>query len=140
MISNTSESAKFICRELYNFFVYYKITPDVETNVITPLAQVLQESGYDIKTVLSTLFKSEHFFTITYSGACIIKSPLDFLLGLCREYGVQMPAANDDASNYSSMANVVAALNCFATGNIIAFPLLPVGMLIMKRRRITSYG
>jgi uncharacterized protein (DUF1800 family) len=102
MISNTSESAKFICRELYNFFVYYKITPDVETNVITPLAQVFQESGYDIKTVLSTLFKSEHFFTMTYSGACIVKSPLDFLLGLCREYGVQMPATNDDASNYTA--------------------------------------
>jgi len=102
MIFNTTESAKFICRKLYNFFVYYNITPDVETNIITPLAQIFQSSGYDIKTVLSTLFKSEYFFNLVYSSACIIKSPLDFLLGLCREYEVQLPAASDAPSSYAA--------------------------------------
>jgi uncharacterized protein (DUF1800 family) len=101
MIFNTDESAKFICRKLYNFFIYYKITDDVEMNIITPLAQIFKSSGYDIKTVLSALFKSDHFYDLINSGACIIKSPLDFLIGLCREYAVQLPAVDDAASNYA---------------------------------------
>ncbi|HVM87870.1 MAG TPA: DUF1800 domain-containing protein [Puia sp.] len=101
MIFNTDESAKFICRKLYNFFVYYKITDDVEMNIITPLAQIFRNSGYDIKTVLAALFKSEHFFDLINAGACIIKSPLDLLVGLCREYAVQLPDAGDMPSNYS---------------------------------------
>ena len=88
MIFSTTESAKFICREIYNFFIYYKIDAEIETNIITPLAQVFRDSGYDIKSVLSVLFKSEHFYNLAYSSACIIKSPIDFLLGLIREFEV----------------------------------------------------
>ncbi|MBS1946735.1 MAG: DUF1800 domain-containing protein [Bacteroidetes bacterium] len=101
MIFNTDESAKFICRKVYNFFVYYKITDDVEANIIAPLAQIFRNSGYDVKAMLSALFKSQHFFDLVNSGACVIKSPLDFLVGLCREYAVPLPAADDTASNYA---------------------------------------
>ena len=55
MIFSTQEAAKFICRKLYGFFVYYKIDDTIETNIITPLAQVFRSSGYDITTVLSVL-------------------------------------------------------------------------------------
>jgi len=102
MIFLTDESAKFICRQLYNFFVYYQIDDSIETAVITPLAQVFRNSGYDIRTVMSTLLKSEHFFNLVYADACIIKSPIDFLIGLCREYEVAMPVAGDDPSNYAA--------------------------------------
>lgn len=101
MLFATTESAKFICRKLYNFFIYYKINDEIETSVITPLAQIFINSGYDIKTVLSTLFKSEHFFNLVYSGACIIKSPLDFLIGLYHEFDVKLPAFDEDPANYT---------------------------------------
>ncbi len=101
MIFSTTESAKFICREIYNFFIYYKIDAEIETNIITPLAQIFRDSGYDIKSVLSVLFKSEHFYNLAYSSACIIKSPIDFLLGLIREFEVAMPDPTDNASNYA---------------------------------------
>jgi len=101
MIFSTSESSKFICREIYNFFIYYNITPEIENNIIEPLAQVFKNSGYDITAVLSVLFKSEHFYNIAYSSACIIKSPLDFTIGLIREYGVKLPDAADNESNYA---------------------------------------
>jgi uncharacterized protein (DUF1800 family) len=101
MIFSTAEVSKFICRQIYTFFIYYKIDAEIESNIITPLAQIFRDSGYDIKTVLDTLFKSEHFYNLAYSGACIIKSPIDFLLGLVREYGIRLPDASDHASNYT---------------------------------------
>ncbi|HZE84349.1 MAG TPA: DUF1800 family protein, partial [Puia sp.] len=102
MIFNTQESARFICRKLYGFFVYYKIDNTVETNVIAPLADIFRQSGYSITAVLSTLLKSQHFFDIVNSGACIIKSPLDFLIGLCREYKVALPDTADPSAQYAA--------------------------------------
>lgn len=101
MIFATQESARFICRKLYSFFVYYQIDDTIEANVITPLADVFRQSGYNITAALSTLFKSQHFYDLVNSGACIIKSPLDFLIGLCREYGVALPAADDAEGRYT---------------------------------------
>ena len=100
MIFSTQESAKFICREIYNFFVYYVIDDTIETNVITPLANVLRQSGYNITATLSVLFKSQHFYDIVNSGACIIKSPLDLMVGLCREYNTAIPAARQCGTLY----------------------------------------
>jgi uncharacterized protein (DUF1800 family) len=101
MIFATGESSKFICREIYNFFIYYNITPEIENNIIVPLAQVFKDSGYDITAVLSVLFKSEHFYNLAYASACVIKSPLDFTLGLIREFGVKLPDPADDGANYA---------------------------------------
>ncbi len=84
------EVAKFICRKLYRFFVYYDIDAATEQNVISPLADIFRSSGYDIKTVLNALFTSEHFFD-PLNYACLIKSPIDFCVGVFREYSVQIP-------------------------------------------------
>jgi uncharacterized protein (DUF1800 family) len=101
MIFATSESAKFICRKLYRFFVYYNIDSTVEANIITPLADLFRQSGYNISVALSNLLKSQHFFDIANSGACIIKSPLDLLIGLCREYDVAIPNASNPMAQYA---------------------------------------
>ncbi len=102
MLFATNECAKFICRKLYSFFIYYKISDEAEANIITPLAQVLRDSGYDIKAALSVLFKSEHFYDLVNAGACIIKSPLDFLIGLYREYGVIFPQTSNIPGSYTA--------------------------------------
>jgi len=101
MIFATQESAKFICRKLYNFFVYYIIDSSVEANVITPLANVFRQSGYNITAALSALLKSQHFYDLANSSACIIKSPLDLLVGLCREYDLSIPTAANLANQYA---------------------------------------
>jgi uncharacterized protein (DUF1800 family) len=102
MIFSNPECAKFICRKIYNFFVYYVIDDTIESTIIEPLAQVFQSSGYDITAVMSVLLKSDHFYNMAYSSACLIKSPLDFILGLIREFGVKMPDTADYASSYSA--------------------------------------
>ncbi len=101
MIYSSPEAAKFICRKLYSFFVYYKIDDTIENSIIAPLADVFRSSGYDITAVMSVLLKSDHFYNMAYSSACLIKSPLDFVLGLMREYEVKLPDPSDNGSSYS---------------------------------------
>ena len=93
------EVAKFICRKFYRFFVYYTIDSATETNVITPLADIFRTSNYDIKTVLSALFKSEHFFDVLNQN-CYIKSPADHIIGSLREMNTAFPVQTNWAANY----------------------------------------
>lgn len=99
MIFNVQEVAKYICRRLYRWFVYYDIDASVETNIITPLANIFRTNNYEIKPVLKALLQSEHFFD-TLSRGCQIKSPVDLVVGLCREMTVKFPVSTDYISNY----------------------------------------
>jgi uncharacterized protein (DUF1800 family) len=99
MIFATQECAKFICRKLYRFFIYYAIDSNTETNVIEPLATIFRNSNYDIKPVLSALFKSEHFFDVLNQN-CYIKSPADHIIGSLREMNVTFPVLTDWDTNY----------------------------------------
>ncbi len=121
MIFSTDESAKFICRKLYGWFVYYDIDDTIETNIITPLATVFRQSGYNITTILSTLLKSQHFFDLVNSGACIIKSPLDLLIGLCREYQLTLPA---DATGQYNAWSLLSQRSATLQQEIMVIPLV----------------
>jgi uncharacterized protein (DUF1800 family) len=99
MIFNQQETAKFLCRKLYRYFVYYVIDPATETNVIEPLANILRTNNYEVKPVLQTLFKSAHFFDAVNVG-CIIKNPVEINVGTCRLFSVQFPDAVDYVTQY----------------------------------------
>jgi hypothetical protein len=90
MIFAKEEVSKYICRRLYRFFVYDDITADTEATIIAPLAATFRANNYDIKPVLAQLFKSEHFFDVLQFGA-MIKSPVDFTVGLIRECKIAFP-------------------------------------------------
>ncbi len=100
MIFAQNEVAKFIVRKFYRWFVYYEIDAATEANVISPLADIFRTNNYEIKPVLAALFKSEHFYDVLNQG-CIIKTPLDIVIGSLREYNVNMPLASDWATSYS---------------------------------------
>lgn len=85
MIFDKDEVALFICRKIYRFFVYYVIDQTVEDTIIVPLAQLLRDNNYDVKPVMETLLKSEHFFD-AYNKGCYIKNPLDLVVGVLRNF------------------------------------------------------
>ena len=89
----------YIRRRLHRWFVYYDLESTVEANVITPLAAIFRSNNYNIVPVLSTLLKSEHFFDALSRG-CQIKSPVDFVVGFCRELELSFPPLTDYVSNY----------------------------------------
>ena len=99
MIFAQQEVAKFIVRKFYRWFVYYDIDAGTEANVITPLADIFRTNNYNIVPVLSALFKSEHFYDVLNQG-CIIKTPVDIVIGSMREYNVNMPLPSDWNTGY----------------------------------------
>ena len=84
MIFKSERTSEYICEKLYRWFVYYVIDEDVTDKIIKPLAKVLRDNNFEIKPVLSKLFKSQHFYEIHTRGA-MIKSPCDFNLGVLRQ-------------------------------------------------------
>ena len=101
MIFAQNEVANHIVRKLYRWFVYYEIDENTERNVITPLANIFRNSGYEIKPVLEALFCSEHFFDTANRGA-IIKSPADLTIGITRTFDIPMPGADDYVDQYTA--------------------------------------
>ena len=90
MLFDNEETALYICRRLYNFFVYHEIDENAEVNVIQPLAQLFRDSDYEIAPVLEALFKSDHFFEESNIGA-YIKSPADHFLSMLRVLNGRIP-------------------------------------------------
>jgi uncharacterized protein (DUF1800 family) len=99
LIFSEPETARFICRKLYRWFVYYVIDANAEANVIGPMADLLRLNNYAILPTLNALFRSAHFYDPVNVG-CLIKSPLDFVAGACRQFGVA-PPAGDVAKQYA---------------------------------------
>jgi uncharacterized protein (DUF1800 family) len=99
MIFSAQEVSKYVCRRLYRWFVYYDIDDTIEANIITPMANLFRQSKYEVKPVIAALLKSEHFFDSLSRGAQI-KSPVDLVVGLCREFEIQFQPDTDYNTNY----------------------------------------
>lgn len=86
IIFQREEVARYICRKLYRFFVYYRIDEAVEAGVIEPMAQILIDHDYVIGPALEALLSSEHFYQEGIIGNQI-KTPMDFVQSLFRPLG-----------------------------------------------------
>ncbi|TWO32514.1 DUF1800 domain-containing protein [Seonamhaeicola sediminis] len=97
MVFAQEATAKAYCRKLYRYFVKSDISATAETDIITPLAQILVNNNYEILPVVTTLLASEHFYdmddddnTNNTIGA-IIKSPLQLLSEVISLFEVEYP-------------------------------------------------
>ena len=106
VIFDKDECARFICRKLYRWFVYYIISDEVENNVIAPMAQIMIDNDYEVKPALEALLNSEHFFDMLSIGP-MIKNPIDFVISILKTFEV---AYNESNLNfyYRLMAGTVA--------------------------------
>jgi hypothetical protein len=119
MIFSTKETALFICRRLYRWFVYSDIDEATEKGIIEPMAEILRKNNYEIRPVLASLLASKHFFDAVNQGAQV-KSPLDFCISLQREFDVKFRLDQDHAVNYSMLYFLVEY--CSMMGQIYADP------------------
>ncbi len=86
MIFDVNETAKYLARRLYTFFVYPEIDAATESEVIAPLADQIRSNGYNLSEALRTLLSSQHFMHEHAIGA-IIKNPIDDMIGAMRMLG-----------------------------------------------------
>ncbi|MGB4970360.1 MAG: DUF1800 family protein, partial [Saprospiraceae bacterium] len=119
MLFDNIETARHICRKLYRFFVYYEIDDTIETNVIHPLADYLKQQNFEIKKVLERLFSSQHFYDVATVG-CVIKSPLDYAVGMCREFSIAFPVPVNDATLINQYVSwgAIASLSAYQGLNV----------------------
>ncbi len=89
IIFQQEEVARFICRKLYKWFVFYDISDEAETKVIQPMADILIDNDYEIKPALQALLRSEHFYEEEFRGV-IIKNPADFLCSAIKPFKVDI--------------------------------------------------
>jgi uncharacterized protein (DUF1800 family) len=101
MILDQPETARFMCRKFYRWLVGADITPQIEQEVIEPLAAVFRRK-YDISQTLEVLLTSQHFFDEKLRGA-IIKSPLEMILGAFRTFGLTVPNPETDRTGYNTL-------------------------------------
>jgi len=101
MIFQQQEAAKHVCRKIYRWFVYSEIDSKVEAEVISPLADLFFKNNFEVKPVLKALLGSEHFFDPMNRG-CLIKNPVDFLIGACRQFQVPFPSSSELALQYDA--------------------------------------
>ncbi len=104
MIFAQNETAKYICRKLYRWFVYYVIDAAAEANVIAPMANIFRNNNYEIKPALSALFKSAHFYDAVNLG-CVIKNPVELTVSTARTFSVVYPVAQPDGTNLAAQYN-----------------------------------
>jgi uncharacterized protein (DUF1800 family) len=97
MIFAKKETARLLARRLYRFFVCRHITPEIETDIIDPLATTIQSNNYEVLPALKQLLNSKHFYDADDSDnkdeivGSMIKSPLELSLQAISFFGIPIP-------------------------------------------------
>ena len=108
MIMANEEVSRFMCRNLYRFFVHGEIDATTETNVIEPLAEIFRNNAAapdQMRTVIRALLTSDHFFSAQVR-ACMIMAPVDLVMGSIRKLKVAMPTPAQLEAQYSVWRDV----------------------------------
>ena len=103
MILDQPETARFIVRKFYRFFIQADISVQVEKEFIEPLAAIFRKD-YELKPVLTAFFKSQHFYDETLYGSQI-KSPLDLIIGSLRNFNYVLPDPVKERAKYDGATN-----------------------------------
>jgi uncharacterized protein (DUF1800 family) len=128
MVFNQQATAKNICRKMYIYFVKGKISAEVETDIIAPLATDLYNNGYTILPVLRRLLTSKHFYDLDDSNATdetiggIIKSPLQQISEIVTYLKATIPDPTTNPDEFYINFWNIFVHNTFLTGaNMIPF-------------------
>lgn len=128
MVFNQQATAKNICRKIYIYFVKGTISAEVETDIITPLANDLYNNGYEITPIIRKLLESQHFYDLDDSNATdetiggIIKSPIQQISEIVKYLKATIPDPTSNPTGFyiNFWNNFVH--NTFLTGaNMILF-------------------
>jgi uncharacterized protein (DUF1800 family) len=95
-------AAYWFCRKLYMEFVYYVPNNDV----VTAMANLMLQHNFEVIPVLKALFESDHFYDINVINAQL-KSPVNFVAGMMREFGLTYTPFDTSAPQKTGSANGV---------------------------------
>ncbi|WAC13207.1 DUF1800 domain-containing protein [Dyadobacter pollutisoli] len=104
MLLRHPETPKSICRKLYRWYVNSNVTPEIENQVIIPLASFFSssENNFEIAPVLRKLLTSNIFFDTINIGA-IVKSPAELMIGSLRLFNQPVPNIVSEYASFRVM-------------------------------------
>ncbi|MEL6649996.1 MAG: DUF1800 family protein [Bacteroidota bacterium] len=106
MVFDQDETARYICRKLYRYFVNANITPEIEADIIVPLGQTLKNANYELAAALQQLLESSHFYDEDDSDSSdeivgsIFRSPLELVLQTLSFFKVPIPDPISETNNH----------------------------------------
>lgn len=90
IILERPETAAFLARKLYRFFVNDLPTMDAEASaVVDQMAKDLRAGRYELRPALRTLFRSQHFYA-SRNRLSMIKSPIQLVAQTVRSLGTPL--------------------------------------------------
>ncbi|MCC7224524.1 MAG: DUF1800 family protein [Chitinophagales bacterium] len=136
MVFVQSETARFICRRLYRYFVSKNISDEIAADIIEPLAATLRDNDYELVPVLRQLLESQHFYDLDDSDNSdeiiggLIKSPLELALGSLTYFQVEIPLPTQPQAHYQifyargmiQTMFVLAGFDPFAPPDVAGYP------------------
>lgn len=88
ILLSKKETALFLTRKLYRYFVNERIEGQISEQRVQQLANSFYKSNYDIAQLMQEIFTSQWFYADQHIGTKI-KSPIDFLVGVMRTIQVE---------------------------------------------------
>jgi uncharacterized protein (DUF1800 family) len=135
MIFAQKETARFICRKLYRFFVYFDINDEIESDIIEGLATTFVDNDYELLPVIEQLLKSQHFYdtddavTTNDNIGAIIKSPIEIYSHLMNFFEISLPDKSTALQTYYNDIDQVItgrfeelALNFYEPFEVAGYP------------------
>lgn len=107
IILQQDETARYLSRRLYLWFVGSNIDSSVEMNVIEPMAALIRDNNYELKPALDALLRSEHFYHESVRG-CMVNHPIDFVFKLFNSFEISLPT--NILTKYRSWVNIYRIL------------------------------
>ncbi|MFT4533970.1 MAG: hypothetical protein ACJA1A_003762 [Saprospiraceae bacterium] len=107
IILQQEETARYICKRLYIWFVGSNIDSNVESDVIEPMAALMRDNNYEVKPAIAALLKSEHFYDVSIRG-CMLNHPIDFFFKMFNTFEVATP--DEILSKYRVWVNIYRRL------------------------------
>lgn len=117
IIFEQPETARFICRKLYRFFVYE--TPN-ET-IVEQLATILRSNNWELRPVLEVLLKSAHFFDPIHQSADI-SSPVERSVGAIRQLDIPVPTSSPNVPRFIRQQAPNMGQNLLEPPNVAGWP------------------
>ena len=84
IILQNPKTSTFICTKIYRYFV----NENVDNQIVEDMAKRFSSHDYDIADLMEYIFKSDWFYLPENIGTRI-KSPVELLVGLQRNFGIQ---------------------------------------------------
>jgi len=127
MVFNQDEVARNICRKIYRFFVSRNISPEIEQDIIEPLATEMRENDYSFEVVLRRLLESQHFYDEDDTDSsdeiigAIVKSPLELTFHMINYFNIEVPDPATDITRYRYFLSNGVMENMLRKNNLYLF-------------------